>query len=393
MLKLDLSGAQVKSKKKEFSKKEVPLFATYKPNLKEIERIAKKYSKYKNIIVAGNGGSVNSLRAYYYALGNKTKKKLFIVDTPDPDYLAQVSKATSSKDTVLFVISKSGTNVTPLQVLFYFLKKKYKAVAITGKKGALRDIATSLKMDTVLHSEIGGRYTSLTETHLVVAKILSLDIAQLLKGGNEMLRQCSPKSKNNPALKLSQVLFELDKKKYSEVFMPIYSFRLIGFTNAIMQVMHESVGKNGKGQTFYALAAPESQHHTNQRFFGGKRNVVGLFLHVDEQHDMKSKVGVPLSLKNIRLRNGKVGDMNNLSYHKALEFEYQGTKREAMRRKIPNITISIKKVNEYHLGKLIALWMYTAVYSSWLRNVNPFNQPHVENAKKISFELIRKYKK
>ncbi len=95
-----------------------------------------------------------------------------------------------------------------------------------------------------------------------------------------MYKKCLPAVPvdENPALKLSSALYLLEKREFSEVFMPFYSVKMSGAIPLIVQLMHESVCKDGKGQTFYGALAPESQHHTNQRFFGGQRNVVGLFV-------------------------------------------------------------------------------------------------------------------
>jgi glucose-6-phosphate isomerase len=40
----------------------------------------------------------------------------------------------------------------------------------------------------------------------------------------------------------------------------------------------------------------------------------------------------------------------------------------------------------------MAFWQLYAVYSSLLRNVDPFDQPQVEGSKKISFDKRLQYK-
>ncbi|MDO8627393.1 MAG: glucose-6-phosphate isomerase, partial [Candidatus Diapherotrites archaeon] len=54
--------------------------------------------------------------------------------------------------------------------------------------------------------------------------------------------------------------------------------------------------------------------------------------------------------------------------------------------KIPVISIAIDKVDEENIGELIGFFQWLAIYSALLRDVNPFDQPQVENSKKISFE-------
>ena len=53
---------------------------------------------------------------------------------------------------------------------------------------------------------------------------------------------------------------------------------------------------------------------------------------------------------------------------------------------MPNITLNITSVSHDNLGRLVALLQYVAVYSAWLRDLDPFTQPDVEKSKEIGFE-------
>ena len=210
-----------------------------------------------------------------------------------------------------------------------------------------------------------------------------------------MYKKCSPKIpiENNLALQLSVALYQLDKEGYTEIFTPVYSEQLLGMLALIIQLIHESTGKDGKGQTIYGGFAPESHHHANQRFFGGRKNVVGIFMRVDNQEDIKSKVKIPNSLQDIKLRDGYLRDIDGITYAKALEFEYEGTRQDAIRKKIPHAAITLDKITPRAIGELLAFWQYVAVYSSVLRDVDPYDQPQVESSKSISFSLTKNFKK
>lgn len=390
MLKIDTKDSLVKLRDLniDFSSMAIPVFAKYKPNMKELDQLSRKYKKYQNIIIIGNGGSITSFYAVYTALANyKTKKNIEFLDTMEPDYVAYVKAKFKKKDTLVLVISKSGNTIGVLENMLVF--KDYKKLVITSG-GALKRVAESLNLEIIDHPEIGGRYSGFTANALLPALLFGIDIKKLCSGANSMYSKCSPKKNvnNNPALKLSAVLYNLGKQGYTEIFMPVYSTRLFGFNNLIVQLIHESSCKHGKGQTIYGALAPESQHHTNQRFFGGRKNVIGLFLKIDKQEkDIRIKVGK--NLKDIELRDGKLENFDNLSLSKALEYEYLGTKKDASKNRIPNMTLSIDKITEKSIGELMAFWHYVAVYSSVLRQVNPFDQPHVEESKKISFGMVK----
>lgn len=265
----------------------------------------------------------------------------------------------------------------------------------TPGTGAISVMAKKQGFDMIPHPEIGGRYSGLTASGLAPSLFFDMDVESIQHGAADMYEKCDPKVPidQNPALQLAASLYILDKRGYDEIFCPIYSQKLADFKTLIVQLIHETVAKKRKGQTIFSDDAPESQHHTNQRFFGGPKNVCGIFLTVENQENKRSVVKVPASIRRIKERDGKLGDINGVPYEKSLEFEFRGTYQDAIDNKIPCAHISLDKVNAFSVGELIAFWHYVAVYSAWLRDVNPFDQPQVEASKAISFEMRRSYKK
>ena len=57
---------------------------------------------------------------------------------------------------------------------------------------------------------------------------------------------------------------------------------------------------------------------------------------------------------------------------------------------VPNIVISIPKLDAYNLGYLFFFFMKAVAMSAYLIDVNPFNQPGVEIYKKRMFTLLGK---
>ena len=273
----------------------------------------------------------------------------------------------------------------------------YKLLVITNPEGgALLEIAGKLGLPMIEHPAIGGRYSGLTSSTLVPCHLLGMNIDKLFHGAKEMYRKCSPVAgiEDNPALQIAASLYVAETKGYEEVFMPIYSKRMTGFSNLVIQLIHESSCKDGKGQTFYAASAPESQHHTNQRFFGGRRNVCGFFIKTKKDVQKKDMlIKVPDKLKDIVIRDGTLASIDSNTYAQVLDFEFEGVIEHAKRNKIPRINLVMEKADEFELGEFVGLWHYIAVYASILRDVNPFDQPEVEFAKKVSFELRKKSSK
>lgn len=384
MITVDFENSNLKSIQPSM-KIDLPLFAQYTPDIKAIEKVAKKYESKKNIIVIGNGGSITSFYYFYSALGKK--KNVFIISSMEPDFLADVREQCKKEDTVVISISKSGTNIGQLESSFYFFDYPHFVVVSGDKDSSLREIQKICNLDFVEHPPVGGRYSGFTPCGLLPAAIAGLDIEGIWKGAMKGYNKYGPASSNNPAVKLASFFYQYDKKGYDEVFMPIYSSRLSFSKDIITQLIHESVGKDNKGQTVLVSFAPESQHHTNQRFFGGRRNMLGCFVVVDEFDKKYELIRIPKKLHDIPVRNGKIGDLDNNYYSKVLHYEYIGTRDDAINKKIPNVTIHVKKITPESIGEYLAFWHYVTVYLCVLNGVNPFDQPEVESSKEISFKL------
>ena len=353
----------------------------YKENIPDLLAKIEKIDKgWKNIIVVGNGGSITSYDAYRKAL--PSARNSATVWTMDPFALREVKKKFNKSDTVVIAVSKSGNTLGQIESLLYF--NDYDIVVVTDPgSGALSEIAKKMNWDIIEHPPVGGRFSGGTSSAFVPSLLAGIDIESIqsgIIGGYEKFK--------DQAYTLSKYYFDMEKRGYGEVYISIYSVALEGFQNLIIQLMHESVCKDGKGQTFYISMAPESQHHTNQRFLGGKRNVIGTFIcSTDTPED--EKIMIPDKISSIGYKGEKLGFINGLNYQEALRAEYQGTKQDADRLEIPNVTIELGKINEETVGELVSFWHMVAFYSSILRKVDPFDQPAVETSKNITLDIIK----
>lgn len=363
-------------------------FFDFKEDLEYLKREAAKIDfEFENIIVIGNGGSITSFRAYYGALA--PGKKARIIDSPDPALIRKVKSQCPSDKTVVLAVSKSGNTLGVIEALMAFTG--YKIIVVTeGEEGALRQIANKMNWQIVEHPNISGRYSGATAAGLFPALLAGSNIEEIAKGiglGYKYKKE---------AWSLAKYYYELEQKGYVEVYVSAYSWLLSNFRTLIIQLMHETVCKNGRGQTFYFSEAPECQHHTNQRFFAGKKNVVGTFIISRSWFDLSAgrhddkKIIVPKDIEDIELKGLSLKKLNDISYQQALLAEYHGTKTEADRLKIPNVTIELPEITNQTVGELLAFWQLVAFYSAILRNVDPFNEPAVTNSKNITIAEIKK---
>ena len=67
-----------------------------------------------------------------------------------------------------------------------------------------------------------------------------------------------------------------------------------------------------------------------------------------------------------------------------------GTKLAHIDGGVPQIEISMEKIDEYCLGEIFCFFEFACGVSAYQLGVNPFNQPGVEAYKKNMFALLRK---
>ncbi|EKD56958.1 MAG: hypothetical protein ACD_58C00037G0002 [uncultured bacterium] len=363
-------------------------FINLSPNIKEIIKDFSPYKNYKNYIIIGNGGSNTSFDSFWTALRSASiNKSATIVTSMEPDYLYQVKSKNPIKDTLVIMISKSGDNVGALESLFFF--NEYKKVIITSKKGTLFELSNKMGWSVIEHPQVGGRFSGRSAVGYGPAFLLDLDIAEIEEGAKNALQNYQ--KDNNDAIKLAKFLYDQEVNGNVDIFMPIYSHFLEGFSHLITQLIHESVAKNGKGQTILAVTAPESQHHSNQRFFGGPKNMIGVFMTVRDSHQ-SAKINLPKNCQDVALRDGKLDILDGRDLNESLKFEAQGTMKNAEEEKIPLAHIELDKITPFSVGELLVFWQFVTFYSAVLRDVNPFDQPQVERSKNISFTLRKEVK-
>lgn len=374
----------------------LPDFDTYVPDLGAIKTTVGKHAKdIEDVIIISNGGSRNNPKAFYDTLwAQRNDRRVWFLSTQDPDFIARIKQEVEKDEALVVPISKSGTNVDMLEPLAQFLDDGWNILPITSpEQGVLFEMAKQYGWDIITHPDISGRYSGRTETGLAPAQIMGLDINQINEGALAMYEACRPSVEldDNPALQLALHFAALEERGYTDVFVPVYSSKLIGVLPLLIQLLHESTGKDGKGQTFLGDEAPESQHHTNQRFFGGRTNVAGLFFTLDEYDEHKTKTRIPKVIREFPLRDGTLADLDGIKLSDAITYDFEGVHKSAIDKGIPHAVISVHKINEEAVGAVLGFLQYFTYYSALLREQDPFDQPEVEDSKERSWQLRKQH--
>lgn len=363
---------------------ERPAFLDYEPNLTKLSETVSRFERYRNLIVVAHGGSLTSFYGFYHALRSRSLKNVAFLSTEDPDYIFSLKQRFAPSDTVVLSISKSGTNTGQLEEMAPFLD--YPTVVVTELGTPLSALASGLNLEVVNHPPIGGRFTGFTEVALLPAAFCGFDVEGFLDGRRELF---SRYAETNEAMEAASVLWQCEQAGYVDVLLANYSHRLNPMSAAVVQLCHESFGKGALGQTYIAHEGPEVQHHTLQRFLGGRKNMVGWFTTV-ANFDHPTPNGFPKTVHGVPVRTGTLGDISGVSLEAAQGFEAAGTFEAARNLGLPVVGQEVERIAERQLGEYLAFWQLYAVYASLYRGVNPFDQPAVESSKNLSFELRRR---
>ena len=357
----------------ELMPKEIPEFLVYEPNFELVQSLKEKYSNFRKILVLGHGGSVSALEAIW---GDR-EKNITVLSTVDPHRVKLLKKDFSSEDTLVIPISKSGTTITTIEMVLAF--SGYTMLGITDKRSALGKLLSKKGFDVFGHPEgIGGRFSGLTEVSMLPLALGGVDAKTVLRGGKSILAKFS---EPNIAFDVASVFQQLEDKGYVDILWATYSSLLTAFHPLLTQLIHETYCKDEQGQSVLAFEGPELQHHTNQRLFGGRKNLA-LCVVSTAQHVMQVlEVGPDIS--EINYSDQTLGRLNGESLGNALEAERHGVIETAKNKKIPVIEIILEDISLGSVGEYLGFLMLSAYYGAILRDVEPLDQPAVEESKAL----------
>ncbi len=357
-----------------------PAFLTYEPDFLGMRRLVKLYENKTDILVIGHGGSITTFYAVYHALKDQAQKKAHFLWTIDPSRIAELKAELDPETTLVVAISKSGQTITQLEALSAFLD--YEAVVISEAGSPLWQIAEKMGWPTLLHPSIGGRYSGFTEVTLLPMMLCGLDAENYLRGGQEAFRNFK---KPSLSWKLAGAMKILEAQGFVDVLGLVYSSKLAFSQNLLMQLAHESYGKQNFGQTFLFCEGPEVQHHTLQRLLGGPKNMVALFVTVYADSP-RLRVSFPPNLHSIGVKNHRLADFQNEDLHQVLRYEAQANLEYVVKQGLPTVHLELPSTEASHIGRWIGFWLCFTVYGASLRGVDPFDQPEVEHGKVIAIE-------
>lgn len=373
--------------------------------LSRIEGVARRWQNGIDVVVIiGIGGSYLGSKAALDALTHhfdlyleksSSPKIVFAGQNLSEDYLSELMELLSAKSAAAVVISKSGTTTEPavaFRIIKQHFEEKYgkeesarRIVAVTDEsKGALRKLSEMEGYETfIIPDNVGGRFSVLTPVGLIPVAVAGYDIRAMLEGARDMQKRSSEHSENNPAVAYAAIRNALYSSGKKIEIIVNYNPKFQYVAEWWKQLYGESEGKENKGIFPASVNFTSDLHSMGQYIQEGERHIFETVISVEKPNRSLSIANDPKNLDGLNFLSGKSIDECN----KMAEL---GTRIAHVDGGVPNMRIILPEINEYNIGSLFYFFEKACGISAYMLDVNPFDQPGVEDYKVNMFALLGK---
>jgi transaldolase/glucose-6-phosphate isomerase len=327
--------------------------------LDELEQFAQQVARegFTDVVLLGMGGSSLApevLRRCFHH--EPDRPALHVLDSTNAAAILAVQEAVDLERTLFIVSSKSGGTIEPLSLFAHFwslVGEGRSFVAITDPGSGLAALAQEHEFRKTFLGDpnIGGRYSALSPFGIVPAALMGIDVRALLSGAGEAWE--TPIVDSNPsALKSSPVwlgaalsaLAQAGRDKLTFVIAP----SLPGLGLWLEQLVAESTGKHGTG-----ILPVADEPLGDDAIYGDDR--------------------VFAYLPDITEHRGDLEDRMQALAHAGH----------------PLITIPTRGPAD--LGRVFMLAELAVAVAGWGLEINPFDQPNVQQAKDATKHVLAGY--
>lgn len=320
-----------------------------------------KNEGYKYTVLLGMGGSSLCSEVARETYGTaRGYLELLVLDNTDPAAIKDVEGKVDMDRTLFIAASKSGGTAETISFFKYFyVQMQQKGIADPGKNfvaitdpgSPLVNMAKDYKFrKTFLNdTEIGGRYSVLSNFGLLPMALMGVDINTLLQSAKQMRVSSDAyvPAASNPGISLGVIMGVCEKHGRDKITF-VLSSSISSFGYWVEQLLAESTGKEGKGLVPVngeALGVPE--------VYGKDRLFVHMYLPTDNNTANEEKL-------------------------KALESAGH-----------PVVRIKVK--DKIALGGEYYRWELAVAVAGMVIGINPFDQPNVAESKKNTNNLLEEW--
>ncbi|MDX1672002.1 MAG: glucose-6-phosphate isomerase [Balneolaceae bacterium] len=307
-------------------------------------------------------------------------------------YMKQPGPDGEPKQVYLNVISKSGSTLETalaFRVLRKHLRQMYgegardHIICTTGKEGGVLNdlIDTYGYRKFIIPDAVGGRFSVLTPVGLFPIAMAGIDIKALFY---QAVSACGELDKEpRQVLDFAAARYALFRKGKAVDVITSVEPELYYIGRWMQQLFAESEGKEGKGLFPAITTYTTDLHSLGQLIQQGRRNIIETFLTVRQGGNGKKIEELKNDTDELNYLAGKTfHEINSRAQDATIDAHYNGD--------VPCLKVTLESISERELGEFIYFFeLVTAIYCYCL-DVNPFNQPGVEEYKETMYKLLGK---
>ncbi|MEA1930270.1 MAG: glucose-6-phosphate isomerase [Euryarchaeota archaeon] len=353
----------------------------------EIRAAVEPFGTPEAVLTVGIGGSALGAATISAALADQTDVEAHFLDNVDPEDTTELLESLPLDETVVNVVSRSGTTAETL-ANFLVVREAMADAGVdwtdqtfvtTGDEGNLRNLADKHDLPSLkVPDGVPGRFSALSTVGLACAALQGLNIEGVIEGARSEMDKLSGSLEASPGYAYGAVAYALaERGALTNAMMP-YAESLEYFAEWFAQLWAESLGKEGLGQTPARALGATDQHSQLQLYRAGPRDKLVTLVRPRERED----VDIPeTDLEGLSYLGGAgLGDL--------LDAEFEATEASLAAEDRPNVRIEIDRVDAHGVGELLYAMEAATVMYGELAGVSTFTQPAVEWGKKAARGLL-----
>ena len=368
----------------------------HQKDFSDIYQFSEKLQKFENVLFLGTGGSSLGGKTLVSLMDNifinATRPRVFFVENIDSSSIHGLLQNIDLKNSACVVTSKSGETIETIAQFFFVLNEfKKKKISIKkrffiiteDKQSTLKEIQESENLDFYPHPiDIGGRYSVFSIVGLIPSKTIGFDIKRFCNGGKSFLKEIENENNFDYYFTPISNLIDLKKKGVNMSIVMPYHDLLNNLSFWYRQLWAESIGKKGKGITPVNALGTVDQHSQLQLYLDGPKDKFFTFIEKARDKSVR-KLDCHYS------KSKTFQDLHQKSLEELLNAEMNATIKTISNKKIPIRRITLESYNEKYIGSLMMFFFIETIFSCFLLEVNPFDQPAVEEGKKLTKRFLK----
>ena len=317
---------------------------------------------FKHVMLLGMGGSSLCPEVFRRTFGKTPGfPELHVLDSTDPATVAAFEAKVDLAKTLFIVASKSGSTVEPLMFYRYFFdrvrqikgdKAGENFITITDPGTQMEQYAKDDRFRRIFlnPADIGGRYSAMSFFGIIPAALQGFDFKTLIGRVERAMHACSPvvPAAENPAVRLGAIIGTLALEGRNKMTLTTDP-EIASLGLWVEQLVAESTGKEGKG-----ILPVAGEPLGEPSVYGNDR----VFVHI------------------------AVGLIDPEAENRLRVLEAAG---HPVVRRVLNDTLD--------LGEEFYLWEMATAVAGKILDINPFDQPNVQESKDHTVNLLKDFEK